>query len=103
MFRRIFVPLDSTSGAERAIPVAAHLARVDLIVRCRHQEAGIGRWGRESIAQQMMRRNSVSLLILPEHGPLLRPIRSLHIIVPWMVRCDRSKQISLQAKELVEV
>ena len=167
MFRRILIPLDGLSGAERAIPVAARLARsvggslvlfhvvppsvafdhsfskssraasdveretqaltaaatylaevmaahpeelanvptemdvafgltspllaetarlehADLIVMCSHREAGLGQWGRASIAQQAMRRSPVPLLILHEHGTLLPPDAShpLRVIVP---------------------
>ncbi len=167
MFQRILVPLDGSPGAERAIPVAARIARFaggsvvflhivspsefsgktpavprktlpdtekeehalieasdylataiaahqkdlagvptemdiafgltsptvsstarleqgDLIVMCSHREAGLGRWGIESTAQQTMHRSSVPLLILNEHGmlPLPDAAHPLHVLVP---------------------
>ena len=43
------------------------MEQVDLIVLCRHQETGLGQWGLESVAQQVMRHSPVPLLILNEH------------------------------------
>jgi nucleotide-binding universal stress UspA family protein len=98
MFQRILVPLDGTEGAERAIPVAARIARatggaivqietdvasgatsptifsaardahVDLLVMCSHGETGLKRWVLGSVAHEAVRHSPVPVLVLHEHG-----------------------------------
>lgn len=62
----------------------ARLEHIDLVVLCRHREAGPGQWGLESVAQQMMRHSPAPLLILNEHEkmPVLDGTLPLRILVP---------------------
>jgi nucleotide-binding universal stress UspA family protein len=126
VFKRILVPLDGSTCAEEALPVAAHIARasnativlvrivplnsianiqkadsylqyiaanealsgmdihtellkgnlidtlinyakqqqISLIVMCHHSNTGVKRWIVSSVAQQMLRQNSIPLLIM---------------------------------------
>ncbi len=51
------------------LPSTARLERVDLMVLCHHQEAGLGQWGLESLAQRITRHSPVPVLVLNEHEP----------------------------------
>lgn len=71
--------------ASPTLPSTARLEHIDLIVLCRHQEAGLGQWGPESIAQQVMRHSPVPLLTLNEHAqdmPVLDGTHPLRVVVP---------------------
>ncbi|HEX7734187.1 MAG TPA: universal stress protein [Ktedonobacteraceae bacterium] len=71
--------------ASPTLPSTAHLEHVDLIVLCRHREIGLGQWGLESVAQQVMRQSPVPLLILHEHEqalPVLDGTHPLRVVVP---------------------
>src|SRR5260370_1085390 len=71
--------------ASPTLPSIARLEHIDLIVLCRHQEAGLGQWGPESIAQQVMRHSPVPLLTLNEHAqdmPVLDGTHPLRVVVP---------------------
>lgn len=71
--------------ASPTLPSTARLERVDLIVLCRHREVGLGRWGVEHVAQQVMRHSPVPLLILHEHEldmPILDGAHALRVMVP---------------------
>jgi nucleotide-binding universal stress UspA family protein len=72
--------------ASPTLPSTALLEHVDLIVLCRHQEMGMGQWGLESIAQQVMRHSPVPLLILNEQKkaamPVLDGTHPLRVLVP---------------------
>lgn len=71
--------------ASPTLPSTARLEHVDLIVLCRHREAGLGQWGLENIAQQVMRHSPVPLLILngqAQDMPILDGTHPLRILVP---------------------
>lgn len=72
-------------NASPTLPSTARLERTDLIVLCRHREVGLGRWGLEHVAQQVMRHSPVPMLILHEHElamPILDGAHALRVVVP---------------------
>lgn len=79
------IEMDIAFGTTSPTPLsAARLEHIDLIVLCRHREAGPGQWGLESLAQQMMRHSPAPLLILNEYEemPVLDSTLPLRILVP---------------------
>ena len=80
------VEMDVTFGTvSPTLPATARMEQVDLIVLYRHREVGIGQWGLESIAQQVMRHSPVPLLILnghEKHMPILDSTHTVRIVVP---------------------
>src|SRR6266849_3324453 len=110
MFERILVPLDGSKRSERAIPVAARIARAatgtvilvqvtelpsdfftegkypsqmypgDLIEMCSHGYTGFKRWALGSVAQKIIPHSSVPTLVLRDGGPTLS-VKPLYALV----------------------
>jgi len=71
--------------ASPALSSTARLEQVDLIVMCRHREVGLGQWGFEGVAQQLMRHSPAPLLLLSDHetGVLIPDLtHPLRLLVP---------------------
>ena len=75
----------ATGITNSAICSAARLDHADLIIMRSHEESGFQRWLFGSATQEVVRRSSIPVLILHEHGPgvpATRITRPLRILVP---------------------
>lgn len=85
-FKDITITMDVAFGATSpTLSSTACLAQAELIVLCRHKEAGLNQWGPASTALQLMHHSPAPLLILNEHdtsSSALETERSPRILVP---------------------
>ena len=103
MYKRILVPLDGSTRAESAVPIAARIAQAsggsvillqvaaipieietDLVVMSSHGFTGFKRWALGSVAHKLAPHSSVPVLVLRDGGsvPTTQPQQPMRVFVP---------------------